>query len=588
VVDRTTPAILAAAAALTAAGAFALTRFTPTAGTSPAPKATPAPQLALPYGPAERLQSAVAAPAESLHAGDAGGAGVYAVGGAAPSDALRLLTAAGIPAAPAATPADAFRRPVAVWLGPLGPPDQAAATQFVTRGGVLLVFGASPGAAALAGASLETSATRTAVQVLAGGGVPATQLRLTPFAGAGWGRAAGVLARYDATSAAWVVRRLGAGVVALSGIPLASLAAPAGADTRDLAVAVVRALYQLSPSGVTLGAAPEGNLSALVLTHDLDSPGAYAGAAQVAQIEADRGVRSTFFAVTRTAESGPHPLLTLTTAALLRGLRQRGFDIAAGGVAPRPFAALPQGSGSEAFPTYAPPPGGNGSTRDGEVRVSTHVIRAVTGSAPVAFRPPALLTPADAGPLDTVLAGAGIPVESAVMAAASGGGLPFRAPAPDGQEYPVLRLPVAFDDRAGPRVDTRNGEIVQLLNHAAATAAPAVVRLSPAAGSAATFAEQQLLAELPPATWVGSAADYAAFWSARYAITMAIRTGGDGITITLTASGAVPSQTLIAPFPVATAVLQPAGTPLPVSSDGRRVTVPAFTGTTDVALAAGG
>jgi peptidoglycan/xylan/chitin deacetylase (PgdA/CDA1 family) len=584
VVDRTTPAILAAAAVLTAAGAFALTRFTPSVGGTTVPTATLAPHLALPYGPAERLRSPVAAPAASLQAGDAGGAAVY---GPAQADALRLLTAAGIPATPAGTVANAFRRPVVVWLGPLGPAVQAAATQYVTHGGVLLVFGASPVAAGLAGAALPSAGTRAAVQVLAGGGIPAAQLRLPPFAGAGWRRASGILARYDDGSAAWVVRRIGAGVVAVSGIPLAPLAAPAGVNTRDVAAAVIRALYQLSPAGIALGAAPGGNTSALVVTHDLDSPEAYASAPQVAQIEADRGVRSTFFAVTRTAESGPNPLLTPATAAMLRGLARRGFDVAAGGVAPRPFAALPEGSGSEAYPTYAPPPDGNGSTRDGEVRVSTHVIRAVTGTTPTAFRPPTLLAPAGAAALDTVLAGAAVPVDAAVTAAASGGGLPFRAPLPGRQEYGVLRLPIGFDDRAGPRVDTRNAELVQLLAHGSSTGAPSVVRLSPAAGSAATFAEQQLLAELPPSTWVGSAAAYAAFWSARYGLTMAIRLGGEGTTITLTGSGAVPSQTLLLPFPVARAVVLPAETPLPVSSDGRRVSVPGFTGSTQIALAAG-
>ncbi len=587
-IDRTTPAILAAAVLLTGAGAVAVTRL-PGHGMRAVPAARPPATLALPYGPADRLAEPVAAPAAMLRAGD-GGAAIYAAGAESTDDAARLLTSAGVPALVAASPADALTHPVVVWVGELPPADVARVTAYVNHGGILVVFGASAAAEQLAAATGRRSATRSTVQVLPGGGVSAAQLHLAPFPGTGWQRAGGVLARYDDGSAAWVLRRTGLGAVALAGVPLSALVAatPAAGDpgARDVAASVTRALYQLSPLGITLGSAPAGDAQALVLTHDLDSPPAYSEAAGMAQIEADRGVTSTFFAVTRTAASGADPLLTPAAAGVLRDLAQRGFDIGAGGVVPDRFGSLAAGTGSESYPGYAPAAGAGGATRSGEVRVSAHVVGAVTGTPPTAFRPPALLDGGAATGLDATLAGAGLGAEAAVAASASGGSLPFRAALTTGEEYAVLRLPVAFDDRAGPRVDTRNDELTAVLAHAAATGAPAVVRISPSAGSAATFAEQRLLAELPAATWVGSARDYASFWSARYALTLGVAAAGDALLVRLSSPGHTPGQTLVTPFPVASATLRASGERLAVSADRRHVAVPPFTGAAEIELAA--
>jgi hypothetical protein len=83
-------------------------------------------------------------------------------------------------------------------------------------------------------------------------------------------------------------------------------------------------------------------------------------------------------------------------------------------------------------------------------------------------------------------------------------------------------------------------------------------------------------------------ASYAAFWSARYGLTMGVQAGTDGIDVSLAASGRVPAQTLVSPFPLAAAVLKPSGLHLQVSADGRRVTVPAFASTAEVVLQVAG
>ena len=211
--------------------------------------------------------------------------------------------------------------------------------------------------------------------------------------------------------------------------------------------------------------------------------------------------------------------------------------------------AVRAGDGREAVPGYAPTTGAGGASLFGEARVSRHVLAAVLpGLEPTAFRAPAAVAPPE---LDGVLAGTGYAVDASARADVVGGGLPYRLTTGDAAdaEQPVLRLPLRFDDRDGLTPDRRGAELDAILASSAETGAPAVVRISPAFGSAATFALESLLARTPADVWVGSVDEFARFWSARHALSLETEAIAGGYRARLTGTGEVPSQTLAAAVP---------------------------------------
>jgi hypothetical protein len=349
---------------------------------------------------------------------------------------------------------------------------------------------------------------------------------------------------------------------------------------RDTLSLVARTLYGLTPTGVVLGSAPSGHGTALVLAHVVDSARAFKGVPAIAAIERDRGTRATFLVVTRTVASGGNKPLDGTQAAMLQALARGGFDVAAAGVAPEALDRAAAGSGTEAYPGYAPSAERGGTTLAGEARVSRHILGALTERPPVVFGSPRLVAAAGVGDgLEDAVAAAGFTADLAVSSAAVGGSLPYR-PATTGDaatERSLLRLPVAFDDAVGDsRVDQRGAELDALVAHAVATGAPATVRIAPAGGTAATFALQQLLARVSPDVWTGDATTFARFWSARYGLAVDVEPGEDAFVVRLTAKGDVPSQTLILPFAANRAVVRGTTAPLELQGDGRRIAVPAF------------
>ena len=385
---------------------------------------------------------------------------------------------------------------------------------------------------------------------------------------------------------------LGTGLVVLLGAPLAQLvgapaagaAAPAGLPAGDLHVRdtlalVARTLYTLTPTGVTLGSAPQGRATALVLSHVVTDARGLDNIGPIADIERDRGARASFLVVTRTAGSGGTPELTGTQAATLQALAKGGFDVAAAGVAPETIARAPAGSGAEAYPGYAPSPTRGGTTLSGEARVSRHIVSALVRRTPTLFGPPQLVPATGvADHLEDALAASGYAADLAVAASAVGGTLPYRptATGTTGTERPLLRVPVGFDDAGPTRVDQRGGELDALVSHAVATGAPATVRISPSGGTTATFALQRLLAGVSPDVWTGDATTFARFWSARYGLTLDVAPGEDAFVVRLVGHGAVPPQTLVLPFRAARAAVSGTTAPLVLQGDGRRVAVPGF------------
>ena len=346
-----------------------------------------------------------------------------------------------------------------------------------------------------------------------------------------------------------------------------------------------RTIFGLAAPGITLGGAPDGRAAALVLTHDVDSADALERAGELAAIERDRDVSATYFVTAQaTAAPGAPAVLDAASADRLQELEGLGADLQSGGIAFGDRPDLPVGSGTEALPGYVPTLESGGASQFGEARVSRHVLDAVvSGLEPIAFRAPSVSAPPA---LDGVLAGTGYSVDASVRADVVAGGLPYRLAAGDdaSAEQPVLRLPLRFDDRTGLTPDRRGADLDAILQSSVATGAPAVVRISPLHGSAATYALESLLARAPQDVWIGSVADFAAFWSARSSLSLDVEETATGWRVRLSGEGPVPAQTLVLPFRAERASVAGETAALPLAGDGQRIAVPAFTDEVEVEI----
>jgi hypothetical protein len=187
---------------------------------------------------------------------------------------------------------------------------------------------------------------------------------------------------------------------------------------------------------------------------------------------------------------------------------------------------------------------------------------------------------------DAAVLAAGFTALALDAAPAVGGGLPFRPATPDGRgEVGLLHLPIAFDGAATARVDRRGAELDGLAARAVATDGSVLVRLSPSGGSTAAFALQRLLADVPPAAWVGDAGSFTRFWNARYGLRLDVERAVGSLVVTLSGDGAIPAQTLVLPLPAAAARVRGSADPLRLDGTGRRVAVPAFDGRTTIEIA---
>jgi hypothetical protein len=579
----TLPVFVLAAIVVLAAVALIVSRV----ANQPAHHTNQTPVTPLAYGPNDTSRPVNA----GLPAHLAGGALAAAVTASSPADAqaaLEWLTEAGIPATPTTT-TTSIQHPLVVWDAPLTGPAESQLAAYATRGGLVVLDRVSAEAARLAGVSRPVRATRTTITILPGGGLPEAVVAFPAQTTTGYATAAGTLARYPDGSTAIALRRVGQGVVVYVAATLRTLLLGseqgAIAETtpgRDVLVQFARVLYGIVPNGVTLSSAPNAMSGALILEHPLATATAYRTAPPLASVEHDRGAGASFFAVTATGDHHDPAVLGASTRQTLRALASNGFDVEPGGVTNTLLGSLPSGTGAESYPAYAPAANGAGATLYGEARVSRHLAAVITTTDPTVFGPATLLTDAfQATRLDGVLASAGYTTESATPSSIVGGATPYRPFVAAGRQLAVLRLPVAFDSAAGDRVDRRINELEGVVQTALTTGAPATIRISPDGGSVATYAIEQLLAGIPSTVWVGSARAFAAFWDARYAISIDTTPAAGGWLVRLATSHPAAAQTLQFGYRVAHAQLA-SGAPLVISADGRRVALPAFASTLTV------
>ncbi len=304
-----------------------------------------------------------------------------------------------------------------------------------------------------------------------------------------------------------------------------------GGDTdADVWPLLLRAIWRsVEPGGITLATAPGGSHYAVIPTISANwGDGIAATPAYLRAIRAAGPVRTTVFVPTRYVEDWlDRGFWTDALFPTVRRIRRLGGDLGSQSVSHTPrFDALPPGSGSEDYTTYAPYVLGRGAcirpvrrcsvTHDasllGELRVSRQLLLGVQ-SRVTSFRAPYL---AASRPLAPAEDATGYRQDSSTTQGWVQGALPFHPPRLDGRGYTdVFSFPIAIEDEARPAFATRVAAARDVIRANGANGAPSVVLLHPNASAAKRAAVRALFGSLDAGAWVGSLDQFGAFWRQR-------------------------------------------------------------------------
>jgi hypothetical protein len=359
-----------------------------------------------------------------------------------------------------------------------------------------------------------------------------------------------------------------------------------GGHLRDSQIAALRRFWAATPGGFRLGDAPGGARSALVLLHDVRGAQALGAATALLRWERMTGVRATYVVQTRyLPDARGAPLVGPALERLVRAVRAGSADVAAGGVAGGPLAAIPRGDGSESYPTYAAAFASStevdGETLSGELRVSRYVLDALGAGDVQIFRGVSGDTPRG---FAAVADETGIGVDATLSVDAASGAFPFWQVQANGLERRLLRFPMALDDVPGEGPAAALAASFVALRRNRGSGAPTLVELTPDRHGCAAAVERGLLADTPPDVWRGTLAALGRFWETRAGVALDARPlgAGRGWLVRVRSERRASGQSLVAPFRIARAVGAD-GHALEVRA-GNRVVLPAFRGETAVVL----
>jgi hypothetical protein len=387
----------------------------------------------------------------------------------------------------------------------------------------------------------------------------------------------------DAATLQVLAGRRGAVISRLVSVPESGLQ---NGVLRDRQIAALRRWWSATPGGFQLGDAPSGRAQAVVFVHDVRTKAAIAAAPALARAEHDLGVQGTWPIETKYLADKTGGSLIDDERSAVSAIATAGGELASGGVSGAQLSRLEIGNGREAYPAYSPaqasPTQLVGASVLGEARVGRHLLAALGGGTTTVFRGVGRETGRG---FTGALQASGIGVDATLAATHAGGAFPFLQSVRGGYVRPVLRFPVSFEALPGERVSTRAGAMLAIVLAHRRSGAPTLLAFAPD-GTGAIAAERRVLRGLGHDVWIGSLATLAAWWRTRDALTVDVRpgAGSSGWVITITApSGVARSQTLVAPFAIASAATGD-GRALPIYGH-QRIALPDFSGTLMIQVA---
>ncbi len=307
--------------------------------------------------------------------------------------------------------------------------------------------------------------------------------------------------------------------------------ANAGGTDADVWALLLRGIWrQHEPGGLTIATSPSGTAYAVIPTISANWSGGMA--TTLDYLDAIRSAApqatTTVFTPTRYVEDWlDQGYWNDRLVPVLTGIARRGGQLGSESVSHSPqFDRLARGTGREEYATYTPfvfatadcvtPLRRCTATGDasllGELRVSRQLIGGVQQTV-TSFRAPYLEA---SRPLAQAEDATGYQFDSSTTQGWVQGAFPFHPPRMDGLGYAdVLELPIAVEDEAPPRFDTRIAQALATIAANGANGAPSVVMVHPNDAPRKVAAVRQLFARLPRNVWVGSVDDFGAFWRQR-------------------------------------------------------------------------
>jgi hypothetical protein len=346
----------------------------------------------------------------------------------------------------------------------------------------------------------------------------------------------------------------------------------------DVWLLFLRAWYETAePGAVRISTIPGGQMSVLLLTHDVDWEYSFAPSLSFAEAESSLQTRSTFFIQTKyVSDANSHSFFFGNNLAILRRLSASGNSIGSHSIIhSRGFNKFELGTGGEAFPAYQPRGTGfdssTGATVFGEVRVSKQLLDGeIPGQRTDFFRAGHLRVPPT---LPEALQRCGYLFDSSFTAGDVLANFPYALPLGllFEEDSGLYEFPVTIDDSEDPPLTERLDKALEVIRANAENGAPNVLLIHPTESQVKVQAEQALLRGLPPGVTATDMESFARFWRARDRLRWAVHTATGQSAMELEVTSDEPVDGLTFEFQREIADLQGGAKLLP---DHRRILLP--------------
>jgi hypothetical protein len=308
----------------------------------------------------------------------------------------------------------------------------------------------------------------------------------------------------------------------------------------DVWLLLLRAWYEeAEPGAVRISTIPGGQMSVLLLSHDVDWEYSFTPALSFANAEASLHTRSTFFIQAKyVSDANSHAFFFGHNLADLRHLSSGGNSIGSHSIIhSRGFNKFELGTGSEAFPAYQPRGTGfdtaTGASVFGEVRVSKQLLDGeIPGQHTDFFRAGHLRVPPT---LPEALQRCGYRFDSSFTADDVLSNFPYALPLGllFEEDSGIYEFPITIDDSDDPPLPQRVDNALEVIRANAENQAPNVILIHTNESHGKLLAEEALLRKLPPGISAMDMASFARFWRARDRLRWTARTVGDQNTMEL-------------------------------------------------------
>jgi hypothetical protein len=302
----------------------------------------------------------------------------------------------------------------------------------------------------------------------------------------------------------------------------------------DVWLLLLRAWYETSePEAVRLATIPGGNLSVVMLSHDVDWEYSFTPALAFAEEEAKLQTHSTFFIQTKyVSDANSHAFFFGNDLDVARQLSTRGDSIGSHSIIhSRGFNKFELGTGTEEYPSYQPRGTGfdtsTGGSVFGEVRVSKQLLDGqISGQNTDFFRAGHLRVPPA---LPEALQRTGYRFDSSFTADDVLSNFPYALPLGllFEEDSGIYEFPVTIDDSEDPPLAKRLDKALEVIRANAENGAPNVILIHPTDTQEKLQAEETILRQLPQGITATDMESFARFWRARDRLHWIVRTTAD-------------------------------------------------------------